>query len=171
MTLHFRFALILVALSSVGMFGCAGLLAFGADQGDASATIAAVENELAASHYAVLEADGVGADVSDLLDRLNSAAEFLVEAKTCYRSANSSGAIYFAELASGNLDGLIEQADERYASVALERAQTLPWVAGGSVMGGFIVVLVGFFGWGYAKRYYLRRFLGKKPEVSDPDKP
>lgn len=167
--LRFRFVLVFVALVLVIISGCARLYVFGSNQDDAATVVAVAESELADCYGAVLEAERVGANVSDLLARLNVGAGFLAEAELCYRSGNFSGAVYFAELVIENLDGLIGEAGELYSSVAFERGQESSWVVGVSVVGVFVVVLLGFFGWGYVKGFYVRLVLRMKPEVSDVD--
>jgi hypothetical protein len=140
-----------------------------ADESSAAAALSNAETTFAIAFERTLEAEEVGGDVSGLLTRLNEAGSFLAEAHVCYRSSNFSGAVYFAELANEHLEGVEAEAAELANSLGVELGQRLSLTMAGSVVGVFVVALIGFLGWGYVKGRFVRRVLKMRPEVIESD--
>lgn len=140
------------------------------DDAVAAAAISEAENSLVFGFEDVLEAEYVGADISGLLERLDEAGVLLADAKMHYRNGNYSGAVYFAELVSGSLVGLEDEAVGLANSVAVERGQMISWIVAGSVVGFCCVAFIGLWGWGYVRDLYIQKVLEMKPEVKEDDK-
>jgi len=169
MLFRVKFVLAFAAFVLLVFGGCHRFCVFGANETDAVAAIAAVEEKIIPCYNAVLEAESFDVNVSSFLVRLNVAGGFLADAEMCYRNGNFSGAVYFAGLASESLSGLESEAVELTNSAEVERSQKLSWTIVGSAFGVFLVVFFGFLGWGYVRNHYVRKVLKMKPEVSGVD--
>ena len=140
-----------------------------ADEALAEAAVAEAQQELASVYGAVLEAETIKVNVSGFIVRLNVAAGFLADAEMLRRSGNFSGAVLSAGQAQESLQGLLGDVEGGTDAVALERAQALAWTVALSIVGVFLVVAVGWVGWGYVRACYVRRVLRMKPEVAEDD--
>ena len=68
------------------------------DEAAVISDLAEAEETVFSAYDVVLEAEDAGANVSDLLVRLNVASDFLTEAYTWYRLQNFENSSYFAGL-------------------------------------------------------------------------
>jgi len=135
------------------------------DREAAVSIIGEAEQSVARAYEAVLDAEGVGANVSGLLVRLNAGAWLLSEASMAFEAGDFEEAIRFSELASevggevlGEAEGL--EVEARDAGVG-----RLRWSVVGSVLGVLVVVCVGLLGYRVFKRRYYRRLLKMRPRV------
>jgi hypothetical protein len=133
---------------------------------EASSAIGEADDALSMAFEAVLEAERAGANVSDLIVKLDEAGGLLAEAENAYRVGNFSEAVSRAEGCSILANGVVGEALSLKSS-ALADAQkavlqtlTFSWVGGAA----FLIVL--FFVWGWFKRAYARKLLQMKPEVA-----
>jgi len=131
----------------------------------AASAISQAEESVASSYEAVLEAQGVRADVSGLLDQLNVAGKHLADARMLYKLGDFDGAVHSAELSS-------EIGEEvRNEAVELKNEAHGLWVwdlwlrMTISIVGVASVVFLSFLLWRSFKRRYHGRVLGMKPEV------
>jgi hypothetical protein len=140
-------------------------LCFAVSIDEAAEAIGRAEYDLGSAFVAVAEAERAGADVSVLLDKLDSAGGFLSEANVAVSAGNYESAYSFAVACSSAVDGVAEDAVR--LKVAAEIAQSASFFSTLIVSGiGVGVVIVGAcFVWWFLKRRYFRRVLDMKPEV------
>lgn len=159
--LVFLFLFVLV-LAAIGV--CAA-----ASEAEAETKIEEVEGALTSAFVAVLSAERSGADVSDLLIKLDSAGEFLAEARMCYRNGDFEGAVYYANVSVQMVLGLVEEAERSEASALDEFNERLFETAAVSSVAVSVIISGCFVGWGLFKRRYFRRVLEMKPEVLESE--
>jgi len=140
---------------------------FAVDASEAGEAIGQAEQDLTAAYFKVAEADGAGADVSVLLDELNSAGAYLSRAKAAFKAGDYDGAIVLAADCSNSVKGVASEAAnlESYAQgVRSNMVLSAVFVA---IFGVVFVVILGFVGWEFLKRRHFRGVLDKKPQVVD----
>jgi len=137
----------------------------GSDAEDAASAIESAELAVDVAYEAVLEAEGVGANVSSLLNELNDGAEALSKAYISNRVGNFDDAVYFADLCCDLVGGIEAEANELRDVAAVDRNQRFLLTSFGSVFAVVGVFCGGFFGWRFFKSRYHRRVLKMKPEV------
>ena len=121
----------------------------------ATLAITQAEETFASAYEAVLEAEQAGANVSELLDRLNIAAEHLAEARMLYRLGDFDGAVNSADLSKPEMDVKTEaeqlkiDAQTFWDTNLLDRI-TVP------IAGVTVVILATFIAWQIFKRHYFR---------------
>jgi hypothetical protein len=127
--------------------------------------ISRAEQTLGLTYNAVADAAASGADVSDMLLKLDVAGSLLSEAHADYRRGDFENALENAVSCENALIGLVNQATSLRAE-ALRLSNERFIVSGIISVGGLILVLVfGFLGWRFLKRWYFRRVLDMKPGV------
>jgi len=133
---------------------------------EASSAIGEADNALRMAFEAVLEAERAGANVSDLIVKLDDAGRLLAEAENAYRVGNFSEAVSKAEECSMLADGVAVEALS-LKSLALANAQTALWQnLTFSCFGGLAFLVALFFVWGWFKRVYAKKLMRMKPEVA-----
>jgi len=132
---------------------------------EAELEIQEAEARLSSAFVAVLEAEKNGADVSDLLARLNSGGGFLAEARTCYRNGDFDGAVSNALLSVQSVEGLVEEVEELKALAIAEYGERSFLTMTGSGVAVVVIVLGSVVVWLLFKRRYLAKVLEMKPEV------
>jgi len=140
--------------------------AFGAYGEDVAASaVDRAEVAVVSAYEAVLGAEQAGADVTDLLARLNVAGEYLANAHVLYSLGDFENATRFANLC-------YDVGEEvRNEAVELKNEAHELWVTNLivrmnlSIISVVIIVFLSFLGWHVFKRRYHRRILGMKPEV------
>jgi len=133
---------------------------------EASLAIGEADNALRRAFEAVLEAERAGANVSDLIVKLDEAGGLLAEAENAYRIGNFSEAVSRAEGCSVLANGVVGEALS-LQNMALADAQTAFWQnLTFSCFGGAAVLVVLFLVWGWFKRVDVERMLKMKPEVA-----
>lgn len=140
---------------------------FGLDGEDvALSVIGRAELAMGLAYEAVLEAEGTGANVSGLLDKLNDGAEALSKAYMSHRVGNFDDAVYFANICCNLVGGIEAEANELRDVAAAERNQRLLLNTLGSVLALACIFYGAFYGWRFFKTWYCRRVLKMKPEVA-----
>jgi len=142
-----------------------GTMALGVEDVALSA-IESAELAVDLAYEAVLEAEGVGANVSDLLDELNDGIEALSGAYMSSRVGDFDDAIYFADLCRDLVAGIEVEANELRDVTLVERNQRLLLTSFGSVFAVVCIFCGGFFGWRFFKNRYHQRALKMRPEVT-----
>lgn len=140
-------------------------LCFAVSFEEATEAIRRADYDLGSAFVAVAEAEGAGADVSLLLDKLDAAAVFLSEANSAVRFGNYESAVSSAVACSNAVEGVVDNAARLKVSTEIAQSASffLMLTASGITVG---VVLVGaFFVWRFLKRRYFRGVLDMKPEV------
>jgi hypothetical protein len=140
-------------------------LCFGVSIDEVAEAIGRAEYDVGSAFVAVAEAERAGADVSVLLDTLDSAGGFLSEANVAFSAGNYESAFSFAVACSSTVAGVAE--DAARLKVAAEIAESASFFSTLIVSGiGVGVVLAcACFVWWFLKRRYFRRVLDMKPEV------
>ena len=132
----------------------------------AGLAISQAEEVLASAYGAVLEAEQAGADVSDLLVRLNDAGELLAMAQVAFRLGDFGEAVRCADLCY-EIGGEVKSKAYELRLEAHGMRTTGFWLAmTGSLVGVVAVVFGSFWGWHAFKRRYFQRVLRMKPEVA-----
>lgn len=127
------------------------------------------EQAAASAYLAVLEAENVGADVSELLRRLDSAALYLASARMSLRIGDFDGAIGNASFCVEALDEILGDAEVLKDKAAKDLNEYSLIAISGSIVGVVLVLCVSFFGWRFFKVRYYERVLKTKPEVVESE--
>ena len=127
------------------------------------------EETLVLAYNSVLDAEKVGANVSDLISQLNTGAQYLDQAHSNVDTGDFEAVVYFSNLCIQAIDGVSEQAillkDE---TVQLQSANLLLQIFG-SIIGIVVVIVGGVIFWRIFKRYYIDGISELKPEVSNSE--
>ncbi len=124
-----------------------------------------VEKTVVEAYVSVFEAESVGADVSELLDRLNTAGEYLALARMSLRTENIENVMSNASLSVEALDGIVEEAGFLRDRVIRESGERSWMAIGGFVVGVVAVISCSWISWNWFKKRYHRRTLEMMPEV------
>jgi len=135
------------------------------NQETAASSISEAEQSVAQSYEAVLDAERVGANVSDLLVRLNNAAGLLSEARLAFEVGNFEESVRLADF-SGGVGSEVRNEAEWLKAKAISAGVNRLWLfLVGSVLAVAVVVSVSLLGYRYFKRWYYRRLLKMRPRV------
>lgn len=132
----------------------------------ALSTVEVAEQAVVEAYVAVLEAEGEGVDVSDLLKRLNIAAEYLAKANVCLRLGDFESAIENADLCGG----VVEEVEVD----AVELKRVMPQLRASAFLLSMVVSLIAIsvigvgsvICWLVFRGRYHRRVLEMKRRVS-----
>lgn len=133
---------------------------------EASSAIVEADNALRRAFEAVLEAERAGANVSDLIVKLDGAGRLLAEAENAYRIGNFSEAVSRAEECSMLADGVVGEALSLKSSALADAQKAVLQTLTFSWAGGVAFLAVLFFVWGWFKRAYAEKLMRMKPEVA-----
>jgi hypothetical protein len=137
------------------------------DAVEASSAIGQAERDLGSAYAVVAEAEGAGADVSALLNKLGSAGDFLSEAYGAFRTGDYAGASALATECSNAVKGVADDAARLKTYAEAARSNRLFFTVLGSSVGLVLLAVLGFMGWTLLKQRYLRRALDMKPQVEE----
>ena len=156
--------ILLLILVLAGLFARDVFVVRGADE--ASPSLADADAAVRRAFNATLNAERAGANVSNLILRLNEAGGILAEAEIALGNGSSSEATSDASQCVGIAQSVQSDADALKAS-ALDEAQTLLWTyLTFSVVGVAVFVVVLVLVWRRFKRGYVGNTLSMKPEVA-----
>jgi len=158
-------AVLFVFFAFVSSVFVLGTLALDAEE-VALSTIEGAELAVDLAYEAVLEAEGVGANVSGLLVELSDGVEALSRAYMSGRVGNFDDAIYFADLCYDLVEGIEAEANELRDAAVVDRNQRFLLTSFGSALAVAGIFCGGFFGWRFFKSKYHRNALKMKPEVA-----
>jgi hypothetical protein len=138
---------------------------------ESEATLASndADETVALAYTTTLKAEEAGADVSDLLTRLDEAGGFLAHAHMAHRSGDFDDAVHFAKLAKSTGEEVQNAANSLEVLARGESQHLLLFTLIGSVAGVVLIVLGSFLGWRVFKRRYYRKVLKMKPEVASSE--
>jgi len=139
-----------------------------ADNQEIAVSISEAEQSMVQTYEAVLDAEKAGANVSNLLARLNNATGLLSEAHIAFEAHNFEDATRFADLASEVAWKVGSEAERLEVEANDANANRLQWFTIGSVLGVSIVISASLLGYRYFKRRYYRRLLKTRPRVAQP---
>jgi hypothetical protein len=117
------------------------------------------------SFDAVLEAERAGADVSNLMMQLSSAAHFLAEAHAQNRTGNFARALQNAMLSVQSVEGVIEDAERLKMSADAEYKERAFNAVAASMVIISVIALLSITSWQLLKRRHLDEILNLKPEA------
>jgi hypothetical protein len=140
---------------------------FAVDGSEASNAIDHAERDLNTAYAEVAEADSAGADVSALLNKLNSAGIYLSEANAAFNAGDYESAIALAGNCSNAVSGVAGEAANLGSSTEVAHFNAVLSAVVVSIFGVIIVAVLGFIGWRFLKRRYFREFLDKRPKVNN----
>jgi len=139
---------------------------FGADSENVVASvIEKAENSVVSAYEAILDAEQIGANVSDLLAQLNVAGICLANARAFYALGDFENATHFANLCYDIGEEVRSEAVELKNEVHKLWVNAIWLRMTTSIVGVIFVVFLSFLVWGIFKRRYQKRILGMKPEV------
>lgn len=157
------------ALTFCAILLLAGLVACGplrASTGEeASSRIASADDALKLAFKRVLEAEGVGANVSSLMSDLDEAGESLAEAEMAYRNGNLTGAAGLADHCSALAGTVSVEALALKDSVSADSQRAFGSTKVFSTVGASAFVAALILSWFWFKRAHARKLLGMKCEV------
>ncbi|MEM2779693.1 MAG: hypothetical protein QW791_02310 [Candidatus Bathyarchaeia archaeon] len=127
-------------------------LAMCSGQNEADSKILLAEEEVLNCYRAVYEAEKAGANVSELLNRLNEAGWLLSQAKHAYKCGDYDLAVSLADQSLTELAGFVDEAEG--LRVNAEHARFLDFMVNfvGSAVGAVAIVVGGYGVWLYLKR-------------------
>lgn len=135
------------------------------DSDSANSAIAQAESIVASAYEAVLEAEQVGADVSDSLAQLNIAAENLAKAHISHSLGDFENATRFASLCHSIAENVKSEANKLRIEAYGPYVTNLLMKAVMSIVAISGIILASVVGWYAFKRRYYKRMLNMKPEV------
>jgi hypothetical protein len=139
---------------------------YGFENSDARQRIDDGEAALADAFKKVVDAETAGANVSVLLQRLNSAADLLDLAEVAYGNADFGEALSKANECLTLTNSVASDAAEfKNQAIAAMNGQWMIVVF--SVLGAAVFSIVLYVLWLSFRRFYDRKLLGLKPEVKD----
>jgi hypothetical protein len=142
----------LLVLTSLPLVIVPGVGVAEENQLQALSAMAEAEADVVSAYQAVANADAAGANVSDLMVRLNEAGDYLTRAHAAYARGDSDSALELANSCQEKLVGFVADADA-FAEVAV-RDNNLDFFVNVvcSIVGSVGVVCGGFFVWLYIDR-------------------
>jgi hypothetical protein len=138
---------------------------FAVDAVEASSALGQAERDLGSAYVVVAEAEGAGADVSVLLNKLGSAGDFLSKAYVAFRAGDYGNASLLALECSHAVEGVAGDAAGLKANAEGAHSDGLLSAVAESGVGLVLLLVLGFLGWNFLKRWYFRRVLDMKPQV------
>ncbi|MCW4024994.1 MAG: hypothetical protein NWF01_08170 [Candidatus Bathyarchaeota archaeon] len=135
-------------------------------QNDSAAKLQAANDATEQAFTAVLSAEKAGANVTELIAKLNNAITFLAHAENANRFGDVNSVISNADSAISISQQVTAQAKTAEESVTSQSMNAF-WLSVGSVMGGSVLFILGLFlVWRLFERRYLRSLLDTQPEVT-----
>lgn len=151
-SIRFLFPLIIIFILATFIF-VSPVLANN-EQENVSSNVTSAENAIISAYRAVLEAEQAGANVTDLLAKLNKAGEDLAVARMLYRNGDFDRAIDLAN-SSRNIGEEVQNAAHQLRDLTWnEGVQRMWFTMLSSVFGIILVVLGSLWVWRFLKRRY-----------------
>jgi hypothetical protein len=127
--------------------------------------IMAADSRVQSAYTKVFLAEQAGANVSELLPRLNSCTSLLSQAKMSYRVGNSTGALSLAEQCITELQGIEAEAQSLHDKSVSDERQRIVISSAISAVAIVAVVTVFVLGWRFFKKRHLAMVMRMKLEV------
>jgi hypothetical protein len=141
-------------------------LCLATDFDEADEAVRKAERDLGLAFVAVADAEEAGADVNELIFKLNEAGVLLSEAYYAFDAEDYEHAVSSARSASGVVTGVINDAATLKGFAEKSGNDVLIYSALGSGVGVVILLIFARFGWRYLNRRFSRRVSDMKPEGS-----
>jgi hypothetical protein len=142
---------------------------FAVDDVGASAAIGQAEHDLDSAYVVVAEAEGAGADVSTLLNKLSNGGDFLSEAYAAFKTGDYVNASASAEKCISAVNGVADDAARLKTDAETARTNGFLFAVVGSSVGLVLLVVFGFLGWKLLKLRYFKQVMGMKPQLEGAD--
>ena len=134
-------------------------------QQDMSPALHDAEGKIVSAFEAVAKAEGNGADVTGLINKMNDACNLLVDARILHHGGDLEG----ANLKAVECGVIVESVDaeaQALTLIAAEEAETeAKLTLAYSLTAIIAIILVSFLIWKRFKQHYRKQALGLKPEV------
>ncbi|MDH5754675.1 MAG: hypothetical protein OEY95_05685 [Candidatus Bathyarchaeota archaeon] len=153
--------LVFFAFSTLALTG----VCLAVSESEAESKIGEAEMAVSSAYVAVLEVEKSGGNVSGLLIKLDSGAEFLAEAQMCFRNEDFGNAVYYADLSVQSVEGLVEEAEQLKALAIAESEERCFLTVATSGVAVAVIVFGSVVGWRLFRGRYFGKVLKMKPEV------
>jgi len=141
--------------------------AFASNGADAAAlAIARAEDNVSSAYQAVKDAEGAGANISGLLSKLNEAGKLLAKANISCRTGNFENATLFADASTEIANSIKIEAYRTRDLASYQGLLRFQFTFAASILSIAAVLFISFTSWRLFKRYYCKRILKLKPEMS-----
>ena len=131
----------------------------------ADASLNEAENSLTSAYNAVARADRAGANVTDLVNKLNVAAALLAKAYGLSQSGNYDQAISYSIKSSQDTSEVQTEAESRQSVAQNAQNGRLFLSSAVSSVGLSVLFFSSLFLWRFMKRRYRKRILQLRPET------
>jgi tetratricopeptide (TPR) repeat protein len=159
---HSRYILLLLLLLSP-------LVSRAVDQGEAESMVASAGDGIEEAYLAVVEAERAGGNVTELVSSLNDAIALFEMAETRLGSGEYEEAFEYAEEVLQRSNLIKEEAQSLKTMAELRAAIEFRNKLVLGITISFFVIIFGYAGWFYFKRYYVNKIAETKPEVVAPE--
>jgi hypothetical protein len=136
------------------------------DETAAQAALNEADLRLQEAFAAVLVAEDAGGNVTVLVGRLTEAGSVLAGAEAAFAAGNFSGALGLAGVCRDSAQSVEDDAGVLRGE-ALVAAGSWWVLVGVSVLAGAGFVVVLFVVWRFFRRFYLKRLMGLRPELTE----
>jgi hypothetical protein len=167
MIVRCRFSSIILPVILILSICFLGLNTAIAQTNQADSKLQSANNSVNQAFNAVLDAQKAGANVTDLLSQLNTAANILAQAENSYRARDINGAIAKANSLLPITQEITNDAQVLKQSAIVNTQNNFWSTIIFSVVITVVFVLVLFFIWRWFKRNYMNRLSEVKPEVTN----
>lgn len=140
---------------------------FAVDKVAVNGALIDAENDLASAYVSVAEAEDGGAEVSELMVKLEFAASLLSDAGNSYRLGDYDTAYSYAVNCSDSVEGIVSEASSLKLKAEDAYNERLFVAATMSSAGLGMLFVLSLFGWRFWKNRYYKRVLEMKPEVRE----
>jgi hypothetical protein len=137
----------------------------GVDESEARSKISQAEQDLASAYSAVVEAELVGANVSELKSKLDDAAELLAKSHIAFRVGDYDNASVLAIQCGNSVNGIVDDARHLKTEAEAAYGSRLFWTSAIVSAGLSLFFVFSLLGWKFLKERYLKRVLFMKPET------
>jgi len=125
------------------------------------------ESELASAYVAVAEAHDAGANVSELVGRLELAGAWLTSARNAYRVEEYDESYSHAVNCNASVNGIVYEASILKGDAQRSYYEGMFLTAAFSGVGLCILLISSLLGWRLFKKRYIKRVLEMKPKVGE----
>ena len=138
---------------------------FAVDRAVAEEALVDAESSLASAYVAVAGAEEAGANVSELIVKLEAAGNLLAEANNSYMLGDYDEAYSYAVNCSDTVEGLASEASGLKLNAERAYGEGLRLTAALSSGGLIVLFVLSLYFWKFLKERYFKRVLKMKPEV------
>ena len=131
----------------------------------ATANLQAANYAVEKAFNSVLDAEGVGANITSLLNQINRANELLAQAENAYRAGNNTEALNSADSALLIAQQVTSTALSLKVSASSSLQTAFLYSVLSTVIAAQIFVLALSFVWVRFKRRYIKKLTNSKPKV------